>query len=169
MHWHMHFDNSKMHSNLEAGIVLSSPKGDRLRYALQIHFTTSNNLARYEALAHGLRLAKELGIWCILCYGDSDLVVQQCSSEWDARDANMASYRFLIQQLSSFFDGCEFLHIPRAENDVADVLAKIGSSRQAILSGVSLEHLHKPSVKLSPDSESIFVPDDPVAPLPSMD
>src|SRR3989337_4408961 len=31
-------------------------------------------------------------------------------------------------------------------------------------SGVSLEHLRKPSIKPSPDSESIFVPDDPAAP-----
>ena len=76
-----------------AGIVLSSPKGDRLCYALQIHFAASNNVAEYEALVHGLRLAKELGI---LCYGDSDLVVQQSSGEWDAHDSNMASYRFLI-------------------------------------------------------------------------
>ena len=52
--------------------------------------------AEYEALVHGLRLAKELGIRRILCYGHSDLVVQQCSSEWDARDSNMASYRFLV-------------------------------------------------------------------------
>ena len=75
----MHFDGSKMRLGLGVGIVLSSPKGDRLRYALQIHFAASNNVAEYEALVHGLRLAKELGIWRILCYGDSDLVVQQCS------------------------------------------------------------------------------------------
>ena len=59
-----------------AGIVLSLPKGDRLCFALQIHFTASNNVAEYEALVHGLRLAKELGIRRILCYGDLDLVVQ---------------------------------------------------------------------------------------------
>src|SRR3990170_1836699 len=76
----------------------------------------------------------------------------------------MASYRFLIQQLSGTFDGCEFLHVPRAENEAADTLAKIGSSRQAIPSGVSLEHLRRPSIKPSPDSESIFIPDDPAAP-----
>ncbi|XP_020151410.1 uncharacterized protein [Aegilops tauschii subsp. strangulata] len=162
----MHFDGSKMRLGLGAGIVLSSPKGDPLKYALQIHFTASNNVAEYEALVHGLRLAKELGIWRILCYGDSDLVVQQCSGEWDARDPNMASYRFLVQKLSGFFAGCEFLHVPRAENEASDTLAKIASSRQSIPSGVSLEHLHKPSVKPSPDSESIYVPDDPAAPQP---
>ena len=72
----MHFDGSKKHTSLGAGVVLTSPKGDKLRYALQIHFAASNNVAEYEALIHGLRLAKELGICWILCYGDSDLVVQ---------------------------------------------------------------------------------------------
>nr|XP_020193892.1 uncharacterized protein LOC109779641 [Aegilops tauschii subsp. strangulata] len=67
--------HSKMHSGLGVGIVLPSPKGDRLRYALQIHFATSNNVAEYEALVHGLQLAKELSIRRILCYDDSDLVV----------------------------------------------------------------------------------------------
>ena len=92
----MHFDGSKMQLGVGAGIVLSSPKGNRLKYALQIHFAASNNVAEYEALVHGLQLAKDLSIRRSLCYGDSDLVVQQCSGEWDARDSNMASYRFLI-------------------------------------------------------------------------
>ena len=119
----MHFDGSKMRTSLGAGIVLTSPKGDKLKYALQIHFAASNNVAEYEALIHGLRLAKELGIRRILCYGDSDLVVQQSSGDWDAKDANMASYRFLVQQLSGYFEGCEFLHVPRNDNDQADALA----------------------------------------------
>jgi ribonuclease HI len=29
---------------------------------LQIHFTASNNVTEYEALIHGLKLAKEIGI-----------------------------------------------------------------------------------------------------------
>ena len=86
------FDGSKMRTGLGASIVLTSPKGDKLRYARQIHFAASNNVTEYEALIHGLRLAKELGIRRILCYGDSDLVVQQSSGDWDAKDANMASY-----------------------------------------------------------------------------
>jgi ribonuclease HI len=42
---------------------------------LQIHFCALNNVVYYEALVHGLKLAKEIGIWRILCFGDSDLVV----------------------------------------------------------------------------------------------
>ena len=58
----MHFDGSKMKSGLGDGIVLTSPKNDKLSYILQIHFTVSNNVAEYEALVHGIRLAKEIGI-----------------------------------------------------------------------------------------------------------
>ena len=74
-HWRMHFDGSKMRTGLGAGIVLTSPKGDQLKYALQIHFAASNNVAEYEPVAHGLWLAKEIGIRRLIFFGDSDLVV----------------------------------------------------------------------------------------------
>jgi ribonuclease HI len=171
MYWRMNFTGSKTLGGLGAGIVFTSPKGDKLMYVLQIHFRASNNVAEYEALVHGLKLAKEIGIRRILCFGDSDLVVHQVSREWDAKDANMASYRFYVQQLCGFFEGCEFHHIPRANNDEADRLSKISSTKQEIPAGVSLEIICKPSIKPSPESDSIFVPKDlaPVqAPLPDL-
>jgi ribonuclease HI len=128
-YWRMKFDGSKMLGGLGVSVVLTSPKGDKLQYVLQMHFRVSNNVAEYEALVHGLKLAKEIGIWRILCFGDSDLVVHQVSGEWDAKDTNMASYRFYVQQLCGFFEGCEFHHVPRANNTEADRLSKIGSTK----------------------------------------
>src|ERR1041385_2190306 len=153
----MHFDGSKMKSGLGAGVVLTSPRGDQLHYVLQIHFAASNNVAEYEALVHGIKLAKEIGIRNIECFGDSDLVVQQCTGTWDAKDAIMASYRFLVQQIGGYFEGCQFHHVPRASNEAADALSKLGSTRQAIPPGVSLEHIRKPSIIPSPESKSIFI------------
>jgi ribonuclease HI len=161
-HWRMNFDGSKMLGGLGAGVVLTSPKEDKLQYVLQMHFRILNNVAEYEALVHGLKLAKEIGIRRILCFRDSDLVVHQVLGEWDAKDANMASYRFYVQQLCGFFEGCEFHHVPRANNNEADRLSKIGSTKQDILAGVSLEIIRKPSIKPSPESTSIYVPEDPV-------
>jgi hypothetical protein len=74
-YWRMKFDGSNMHEGLGAGIVFTSPKGDNLQYMLQIHFRASNNIAEYEALVHALKMAKEIGIQRILCFGDSNLVV----------------------------------------------------------------------------------------------
>ena len=69
----MHFDGSKVKEGLGAGVVLTSPKRDQLKYVLQVHFAASNNVAEDEALIHGLKVAKEIGIRRIVCYGDSDL------------------------------------------------------------------------------------------------
>jgi ribonuclease HI len=170
-YWRMNFDGSKISGGLGAVIIFTSPKGDKLLYMLQIHFRASNNIVEYEALVHGLKLAKEIGIRRILCFGDSDLVVHQVSGEWDAKDANMASYRFYFQQLCGFFEGCEFHHIPRVINDEADRLSKIGSTKQEIPAKVSLEVIRKPSIKPSPESGSIYVSEDPVpaqTPLPDL-
>jgi ribonuclease HI len=151
---------------LGAGIVLTSPKNDQLRYVLQIHFAASNNVAEFEALVHGLKVSKDIGIRRIMCFGDSDLVIQQCSGIWDAHDANMGSYHFLVQQMSGYFEGCEFRHVPRAQNEVADTLSKLGSSKESIPLGISLEHLRKPSIKPLPESSSIYVPPSPEEAVP---
>ena len=84
--------------------------------------------------------------------------MQQSSGNWDALDANMALYRFHVQKISGFFEGCEFKHIPRAENETVDILSKLGSSREAVPPGISLNHLRTPSIKSSPESGSIFLP-----------
>ncbi|KAM0915694.1 hypothetical protein ACQ4PT_010658 [Festuca glaucescens] len=79
----------------------------------------------------------------------------------------MAAYRFHVQQICGHFEGCEFHHVPRANNEAADALAKIGSTLQAIPAGIALEHLRKPSIAPSPNSDSIFVLVDPQpAPVP---
>src|SRR4051794_10452473 len=72
----------------------------------------------------------------------------------------MASYRFLVQQISGYFEGCEFLHIRRDDNEVADMLSKLGSSHKSIPPEISLEHLRKPSIKPDPNSLSIFIRED---------
>ena len=81
-----------------------------------------------------------------MCFGDSDLVVHQVSGNWDAKDENMASYRLHVEMISGFFEGCEFHHVPRADNEVADTLSNLGSARLEILVEFALEHLHKPSI-----------------------
>jgi ribonuclease HI len=58
----MYFDGSYTLKGAGAGVVLIPPKGDMLKYAIQIKFPTTNNIAEYEGLVTGLRLAKELDI-----------------------------------------------------------------------------------------------------------
>ena len=57
------------------GIVLESPMGEKVLYALRLQFPASNNKAEYEALIVRLRLAKEMGLEQVKIYSDSQLVV----------------------------------------------------------------------------------------------
>ena len=60
-YWTMYFDGSIMAPRSGGGVVLISPDGSRLRYAICLHFLASNNAAEYEALVNGLCVAIELG------------------------------------------------------------------------------------------------------------
>jgi ribonuclease HI len=110
-HWTMFFDGSKMLNGSGAGVVLVSPRGDRLSYVHQIHFDSSNNKAEYEALLYGLRMAISLGVRRLMVYGDSDLVVNQVMKEWDVRNPDMTGYCNAVRNLEKKFEGLELHHI----------------------------------------------------------
>jgi hypothetical protein len=60
--WTMYFDGSKRIQGVGAGVVLISPQGDKLKYVLRMSFPqASNNKAEYEALLHGMKMAKACG------------------------------------------------------------------------------------------------------------
>ena len=60
-YWTMYFDESVMAHGSGAGVVLISPDGSRLHYAIRLHFSASNNAMEYEALINRLCIAIELG------------------------------------------------------------------------------------------------------------
>jgi len=61
-YWMMYFDGSLMKKGAGVGLVFVSPLGVHMRYMVRLHFPSSNNIAEYEALINGLRIAIELGI-----------------------------------------------------------------------------------------------------------
>ena len=75
-----------------AGVVLISPDGSRLHYAIRLHFLASNNAAEYEALINGLRIAIELGTTRLYVRDDSELVVDQVMKESSCKSPLMVAY-----------------------------------------------------------------------------
>ena len=69
-YWTMYFDGSVMAPGSGAGVVLISLDGSRLRYAIRLHFSASNNATEYEALINGLYIAIELGSTWLYVHGD---------------------------------------------------------------------------------------------------
>jgi hypothetical protein len=60
--WTMYFDGLKRILGAGAGVVLISTQGDKLKHVLRMSFPqASNNEAEYEALLHGMKMAKACG------------------------------------------------------------------------------------------------------------
>jgi hypothetical protein len=51
-----------------------------------------------------------------------------------------------LRKLENNFDGLEYLHILQGKNEVADELAKLGSSQAIVPTRVFLQELHEPSI-----------------------
>ena len=75
----------------------------------------------------------------------------------------MAAYRNAVLKMSARFEGLEFHHIARENNQAADVLARIGAKRDAVPPHIFLERLFKPSVAW--EGEPANNSPDPAAPL----
>jgi ribonuclease HI len=137
-YWTINFDGSLQLQGAGAGILVISPNRESFKYVLQMHFSTSNNVAEYEALFHGLRIATSLIIRRLKVLGDSLLIVNHANKEWSCLDDKMLLYCQELCKLENNFDGLDYLHILRGKNEVTDELAKLGSSRAMVPTGIFL-------------------------------
>jgi ribonuclease HI len=98
-----------------------------MRYAVHLHFPALNNMAEYEALICGLRIAIETGIKRLDVRGDSQLVIDQVMKNASCHDEEMEAYCDVVRAVEDKFYGIELNHIPRKYNEEADELTKIAS------------------------------------------
>jgi ribonuclease HI len=156
----MFFDGSLMKTGAGTGLLFISPLGKHLRYVLRLHFPASNNVAEYEALVNGLRIAIELGVRRLDARGDSQLVIDQVMKNSHYRDPKMEVYCDEVRRLKDKFYGLELNHIARRYNKTADELAKIASGRTTVPPDVFSRDMHQPSVKTddTPEPEKASAP-----------
>ncbi|XP_074342105.1 uncharacterized protein LOC141679523 [Apium graveolens] len=111
--WVLYFDGASKTNSSGVGLVLQSPDGFLIEYAMKLDFPTTNNKAEYEVL--------------IASMGDSKLVVSQVKGEFEARDETMVKYIRLVRVVMTQFDECHAEHISREENAKVDVVSKFAS------------------------------------------
>ncbi|XP_019200121.1 PREDICTED: uncharacterized protein LOC109193759 [Ipomoea nil] len=150
--WEMHADGAASRQNCGGRIMLVTPEGFRLYYALSYLFPTSNNEAEYEAVLGGLRLAKALGVERLRIKTDSRLVVGQISGTCEAKNVRMTQYKEKAIEMLKEFGTYEIEHISRIDYIEADILSKIA------LEGIpdhlakicQKEELSRPSIEETP-------------------
>jgi hypothetical protein len=125
-----------------------------MRYAVRLHFPASNNMAEYEALLCGLRIAIEMGIKHLDVRTDSQLVMDQVMKNASCHDDKMEAYYNVVRALEDKFYGIELNHVPRWYNKEADELAKIALGQITVPPNVFAWDVARPSVNLDPNPSS---------------
>ncbi|XP_071912192.1 uncharacterized protein [Coffea arabica] len=84
--WTLYVDGASSKEGCGAGLLLISPTGEELPYALRFDFRASNNESEYEALIAGMEITRKLGARSIKIYSDSQLIVNQIPRSQNRRD-----------------------------------------------------------------------------------
>ncbi|XP_020209186.1 uncharacterized protein LOC109794123 [Cajanus cajan] len=146
--WSLHTDGSSNSQGSGAGIILEGPNKCSIEQSLRFNFKASNNQAEYEALIAGLRLAKEMNVQKIKCHTDSKIVVEQIKGTFQIKEPHLLNYFHLFQRIKDDFEEVQVQHIPRNDNERADRLARLASSRKPGHLNTLLQHeLQTPSIE----------------------
>ncbi|CAL8993944.1 unnamed protein product [Prunus brigantina] len=97
--------NQPLRQGSGAGLVLRTPDGTTIEYAILFQFRASNNEPEYEALLAGLRLDHSTGAERLMICSDSQLVVNQIP-----RSEN--SHADALSRLASAIDDRVGRHVP---------------------------------------------------------
>ncbi|KAF7112289.1 hypothetical protein RHSIM_RhsimUnG0243900 [Rhododendron simsii] len=145
--WVLQVDGSTTKDASGACLILTSPKGQCLSYALRFEFKTTNNEAEYEALVVGLELASAVGASHVLAKSDSQLVVGQVLGEYTIKEEVMQRYVDRVKAQVAKLQSFNNVRILREENNEADYLAKLATAKEdAIPQNTPIRYLESPSI-----------------------
>ena len=90
--WRLSVDGATNSQGRGADLILTSPDGIDVDYALRFKFQDSNNEAEYEAVIAGFNLAHSMEAKQLEICSDSQLVVKQIEDSYEAIGEKMVIY-----------------------------------------------------------------------------
>ncbi|XP_058211645.1 uncharacterized protein LOC131323822 [Rhododendron vialii] len=145
--WVLQVDGSTTKKASGAGLILTSPKGQRLSYTLRFKFQATNNEPKYKALVVGLELAKAVDANHVLAKSDSQLVVGQVLGEYVVKEEVVQKYLDKVKSQIARLQSFNIIRIPREENTEADYLSKLATAKEdAIPRNAPIRYLELPCI-----------------------
>ena len=90
--WRLSVDGAANSQGSGVGLILTSPDGIDVEYALRFGFQATNNEAKYEFVIAGLNLAHFMEANQLEIWSDSQLVVKHIEDSYEARGKKMILY-----------------------------------------------------------------------------
>ncbi len=94
--------------------------------------SATNNIAEYEALVLGLKLALEHGVTDIEVFVDSELVAHQVRGEWKVKKEHLRGPAVKARALLGRFESASINEVRRERNADADKLANQGMDQSEL-------------------------------------
>ncbi|RDX66331.1 rnhA, partial [Mucuna pruriens] len=124
--WYLSVDGSTNQIGSGARVILERPEGILIEQSLHFDFRAK---------------AKTL-----IAKSDSKLVTRKVNNEYQARDPQLSRYKERAAKLAAGFERFELIHVPRDQNERADLLAKLASTqRRGQLRSIIHENLETPT------------------------
>ena len=106
-----------------AGVVIEDEHGQMVARGRRVLGRMTNNQAEYRALILGLKALERYRPSSVTVYLDSELVVNQMTGRYRVRDESLRPLYDEAQREARKLREVRFVHVPRAENHLADALA----------------------------------------------
>lgn len=131
----MDFDGAVGREGVGIGICIHSPvftpnkvpSNVRL-CSYKLAFDCSKNEAKYEAIIAGLKILRKLNAKRISVYSDSELVIKQVKSEYQAKHPRIRAYCNTVLDILRVFSYYTLTCVPRVQNVIAYSLATEASN-----------------------------------------
>ncbi len=104
------------------GWVIRDSEGELVSKAGEPLGDTTNNVAEYTGLLHGLEEAVRLGVSSLEIRGDSELIVKQVKGEYKVKNAGLKPLFQQVCDLMSQIAEVSISHVYRSDNSEADAL-----------------------------------------------
>ncbi|XP_042962726.1 uncharacterized protein LOC122297003 [Carya illinoinensis] len=114
------------------GIHLLSPDGQEWYYMVTLAFKVMNNEVEYEALITGLSVAAQIGATEVEARSDSQVVVNQVLGLYATKGEKLKKYLGRVWEICDLFSYFAITQIPRADNEVADRMARATSGGEEV-------------------------------------
>ena len=112
------------------GVVVYDEAGKELHRSSRALGRATNNQAEYQGAIAALEAALGLGASEVELRMDSELIVRQLSGRYRVKNPGLAPLYKRILDLRTRFDRVVIVHVPRAQNKVADKLANEALDRR---------------------------------------
>ncbi|MCO5573310.1 hypothetical protein L7F22_027079 [Adiantum nelumboides] len=125
---------------VSVGISIQDKDGQKVfGKGILVENTHSNNGAEYAALALGLEWCVSMDIKWLNVFGDALLLIKQAHGTWACHNQSLVPTLRRVKELMKRFETIQLYHVPRKENQEADVLAS-AQLQEVIVGAIKLQN-----------------------------